>query len=264
MIGTVVGVATSGESGGEHGLPSLSVVLPAWNEAAGIEDTLHAVLRCGDHLVESEELEWFELVVVDDASSDGTGALIATLAADDDRIRLLRHDVNTGLGGALISGFGAAKGSLVLYTDSDLPFDLSEVATALRVMREQRAHVVAAYRNSRRGEGPRRWCYSAIYNLLVRWALGLRVRDVNFAGKLLHRDVLDRVQLESTGSFIDAELLAKVDRSGFTIAQFGVDYRPRSHGVSTLSSMRVISTILSEMWRIAPTIRRGRRPGSAR
>ena len=252
------------ERSGDQVLPSLSVVLPAWNEAAGIQRTVHAVLCCGDRLVESEELEWFEVIVVDDASSDRTAALVADLAADDDRIRLLRHDANSGLGGALISGFGAAKGNLVLYTDSDLPFDLSEVATALRVMHEQRAHVVAAYRNSRRGEGPRRWCYSAAYNLLVRWTLGLRVKDVNFAGKLVQRDVLDRVHLESAGSFIDAELLAKVDRAGFRIAQFGVDYHPRSYGVSTLSSMRVISTILSEMWRIAPTIRRARTAGSAR
>jgi hypothetical protein len=97
--------------------------------------------------------------------------------------------------------------------------------------------------------------YSYAYNSLIHTALGLRVRDVNFAGKLIRREVLDAVTLHSEGSFIDVELLAKAQRRGFRIIQFGVDYFPRSRGVSTLSSAPVILKMLREMAAIVPEIR---------
>src|SRR5690606_3564180 len=81
----------------------------------------------------------------------------------------------------------------------------------------------------------------------VRFGFGVRIRDVNFAFKLCRRRVLDAVELRSEGSFIDAELIIRAHRRGFKIVQFGVDYFPRTRGVSTLSSPAVIATILREM-----------------
>jgi hypothetical protein len=135
----------------------------------------------------------------------------------------------------------------VLYTDADLPFDLAELDKAVRVSRLYDADVVSLYRLDRTGEGPRRFVYSYIYNHLVRLLFGLRVRDVNFAGKLVSRRVLDAIDLRSEGSFIDVELLVQAQRRGFNIMQFGVDYFPRTRGVSTLSSWPVIFGIGREL-----------------
>jgi len=82
----------------------------------------------------------------------------------------------------------------------------------------------------------------------VKAVFGVRLRDINFACKLVRRRVLDAVDLRSEGSFIDAELMIRAKRSGFEIVQMGVDYFPRTRGISTLSSPGVIFTILSEMW----------------
>ena len=90
----------------------------------------------------------------------------------------------------------------------------------------------------------------------MRLVFGLRVRDVNFAFKLFRRRIFEHVRLESEGSFIDAEILARASRLGFRIIQFGVDYFPRSRGISTLSSFSVIRRMLAEMARQAPGIRR--------
>ncbi len=201
------------------------------------------------------EIGGYEVLIVDDASTDATGELADKLAADDPRIRIVHHPVNRKLGGTIKTGFAESRGQLVLYTDADLPFDLADLAKAVRLLRVYDADIVSAYRFDRTGEGWRRALYSFVYNALVRSLLSLPVRDVNFAFKLVRRDVLDHVQLRSEGSFIDVELLARAQRLGFGIIQFGVDFFPRTKGVSTLSSAPVILRILREMAMIVPAIR---------
>jgi glycosyltransferase involved in cell wall biosynthesis len=196
-----------------------------------------------------------EVIVVDDGSTDATASIVSAIAAEDDRIRLVQLGSNRGLGAALRAGLAASTGDIVLYTDADLPFDLSEIGKALRLMRIYEADIVAAYRHDRTGEGFRRALYSHAYSVFVKVVLGLHVRDVNFAAKWCRRKVIESIELHSEGSFIDAELLAKAERSGFRVVQFGIDYFPRSRGISTLSSFRVIRTILAEMRSITPEIR---------
>ncbi len=203
----------------------------------------------------TDEVDDWEIVIVDDASTDGTGRLADELSAGEPRIRVEHHAVNRKLGGSIRTGVDAARHELVLYSDADLPFDMGEAAKACRLLRMYRADIVSAYRHDRTGEGAVRALYSYGYNLLVRLFFRLRIRDVNFAFKLCRRRVFEHMALESEGSFIDAEILARASRLGFRIIQFGVDYFPRSRGLSTLSSFAVIRTMLREMVSQAPGIR---------
>ncbi|MFN0028024.1 MAG: glycosyltransferase family 2 protein [Acidimicrobiales bacterium] len=237
-----------------------SFVFPMWNEEEIIERTVVAAHEAGQRLILENEIADYEIVVVNDASTDATGSIADRLAAEDRRVRVLHHQTNRKLGGSIKSGFVEARGDFVLYTDADLPFDLLDTIKAMRLLRIYEADLVCAYRLDRTGEGPRRAVYSYAYNSLVRMALGLHVRDVNFAFKLLRRSVLDKVTLTSEGSFIDAELLCRSQAAGFRTIQFGVDYFPRYRGVSTLSSPRVILTILAEMRRLVPELRALRAP----
>lgn len=227
--------------------PSLTIIFPAWNEEAGLARTVAAAVEAGERLESDGAIGSLEVVIVDDASTDATGAIADGLAAADGRITVVHHPSNRGLGGAIRSGLAASTGDLVLYTDADLPFDLVELDKAVRVARVYDADVVSLYRLDRTGEGPRRFVYSYLYNHLIRLLFGLRVRDVNFAGKLIRRRVLDAVELRSEGSFIDVELLVSAQRRGFNVVQFGVDYFPRTRGVSTLSSWSTIFGILREL-----------------
>ena len=226
---------------------SLTIFYPMWNEEATIERAVAAAFEAGDQLVARGEVGRYDVLIVDDASTDDTGAIADSMAAADPRVSVVHHTTNRKLGGSLKTGFASATGEIVLYTDADLPFDMAEAAKAVRLMRIYEADIVSAYRFDRTGEGARRLVYSYVYNHLVQAMFGLRLRDMNFAFKLVRRAVFDQVELRSEGSFIDVELLARAQRLGFRIVQFGVDYFPRTRGISTLSSNAVIAKIVREM-----------------
>jgi glycosyltransferase involved in cell wall biosynthesis len=230
----------------EH-FAKLSIFFPMWNEEDYIHRAVGAASEVCEELVASGEIGDYEIIVVDDASTDATPQLADELAAADAHVKVVHHDVNRKLGGSIKTGYAAATGDLVLYTDADLPFEMRELARAIRVMRYYEADMVCAYRLDRTGEGPRRAVYSWGYNWLIQLAFNSRLRDINFAFKLCRRRVLDHIELVSEGSFIDAELTIRAQRLGFHIVQIGVDYFPRTRGVSTLSSPAVIGTMLKEM-----------------
>ena len=226
-----------------------------YNEEACLKRAVESAKEVGDLMSAEGEISDYEILLVDDASTDSTGKLADELAAKDRRVRVVHHPTNCGLGGSMKSGFTNAKMDVILYSDADLPFDMMELRKAYRLMRYYEADIVSAFRFDRTGEGLRRLIYSNIYNTLIKTAFQLRVKDVNFSFKLVRRSVFKEVTLKSEGSFIDAELMVKANRYGFKIIQFGTDYFPRSRGVSRLSSWGVILKILKEMFRLRREIK---------
>jgi len=225
--------------------PSISVVFPMWNEEAYV----HRAVAAAREALAEVTTDW-EIILVDDCSTDRTGELAEGLAREDARVRVLHNDTNRKLGGTLRRGYAAAGKDLVVYSDADLPFDFRELARAVRLLDYQQADVLAAYRHDRTAEGPLRTVYTLAYTSLIRLLFRLRVRDVNFSFKLFRRSLLDRIELKSEGSFIDAEFLVRAKKAGAAVIQIGVDYFPRSRGVSTLASPTVILRIFLEMARL--------------
>ena len=240
----------------------LTLFFPMWNEEEMIERTVGAAREIGAELILAQRIGAYEILLVDDASTDATGEIADRLAKEIDELRVVHHSENQKLGGSIRTGLREATGDLVLYTDADMPFDLAQLHKALRLAAIYDADIVSAYRHDRTGEGAKRAVYSYVYNTLVKSLLRLRMRDVNFAFKLIRRRVLDHLELKSDGSFIDVELLAKSQRMGFHIIQFGVDYFPRARGTSTLSSPKVILDIVREFRALYGEVRQTQRiPG---
>ncbi|MGD9211890.1 MAG: glycosyltransferase family 2 protein [Desulfobacteraceae bacterium] len=226
----------------------ITIFYPAFNEEAYLQKAIEAAKEVGEQMIADGDISQYDILIVDDASKDNTGSLADEMATADQKIHCIHHEINRGLGGSVKSGLTHAKGDVILYSDIDLPFDMMDLKKAYRLMRYYNADIVSAFRFDRTSEGLRRLIYSWFYNCLIKIMFDLRVKDVNFSCKLIRKKVIDAVALKSEGSFIDAELLAKANRNGFRIIQFGTDYFHRSCGVSTLSSWRVILKILKELF----------------
>src|SRR5216117_1109865 len=222
--------------------PGISVVYPMFNEEENIERAVHFA-----EAVLTDMTSDYEILIVNDASTDRSAEIAEALARSNPCVKVFHHERNLKLGGALRTGFSKAAKDLVFYCDSDLPVDLTELNRAVHIMEFTRSDIVSAFRFDRTAEGPLRTVYSAGYNLLIRFLFPLRVKDINFSFKLFKREILNKVALESEGSFIDAELLIKGKLHGFKIVQFGVNYFPRNRGTSTLASPDVIFKMVREL-----------------
>jgi glycosyltransferase involved in cell wall biosynthesis len=238
--------------------PTVSLVIPMYNEELNIGHAIDVAVEALEKYASD-----YEIVIVDDASTDSSPDLVAQAAHANPRIRMIRHQRNRKLGGSLKTGFTAARMELVLYMDADLPFDPDAINRAMRAMHITGADVIAGYRLDRTIEGLRRAILSYCYNALIGVLFGWPHRDINFSFKLLRREVLQAIELKSEGSLIDAELIVKAKNRGFTIQQIGLDYFPRVRGTSSLSSASVIFKIFRELIALYPEMRQVERKASS-
>lgn len=228
-----------------HGV---SVVLPAYNEEQAIIGTLTAVV--------GTLTEWgadFEVLVVNDGSADRTAELVVAYAARTPRLRLLNHSTNQGYGAALATGFAAATRDLTFFMDADGQFTICDLANLLIHIDEVDA--VLGYR-IRRQDPWLRLLNARGWGLLTRLTLGLRVRDLDCAFKLLRTDFLRRYPPTTRSALVNAELVYALDRSGARYRQVGVRHLPRQGGRPTGASPGVI---VRALWALATNARRWRR-----
>jgi len=221
-------------------VPSISVVLPAYNEEANLPRIIPAVSEVAARLAGGD----YEVIVVDDGSRDRTAEVTEKLARTNPAIKLVRHEVNRGYGGALWTGFTTACKDLVFFTDSDNQFDVTEMEKLMALI--DQADMVIGYRAPRRDPAMRRlnaWGWNQLVNLLF----GYAARDIDCAFKLFWRRVLDTVQVESRGATFSAELLVRARRAGFTIKEVPVKHRPRTAGHQTGARLSVILRAFREL-----------------
>ena len=238
----------SGESQALHALyerpsttsHSLSVILPAYNEAQVIASSVTTVRK-----VLSAWAIDYEIIVVNDGSTDQTAAIIAALATRDASIRLVSHAVNQGYGAALVSGFAAATKELTFFMDADGQFDIHDLRTFLLFI--DRYDAVIGYRIDRQDSSMRKlnaWGW----HLLIGWMLSVHVRDVDCAFKLLRTDFLRQHPLQTRGAMINAELLYILTRAGGTYKELGVHHLPRQAGRATGAKLTVILRAFHELF----------------
>ncbi len=227
----------------------ISVFFPCHNEC----DNIRPLLDSATDVLKGIGLD-YELIIVDDGSTDGTGAIADELADKSDRVSVVHHPVNRGYGGALQSGFKAATRELVFYTDGDGQFDISELSGLLPLIDDY--DIVTCYRLFRSDKLIRKlnaWAWGK----LVCFVFNLKLRDIDCAFKLYKREIFDNIRLSSEGALIDAEILARAKRAGYSMVQKGVKHLPRIAGQSSGGNIKVILRAFVELFKLRQKILSG-------
>lgn len=228
-------------------LNSISIILPAHNEALNIRDT---ILRCVNAF--ERFFADFEVIVVDDGSSDGTSDTVKKMFEDDMRIRIVRHEVNKGYGAALRTGFANATKDWLFFMDADGQFDPAEIELLLPFMGNN--VIVAGYR-IKRSDNLYRRIMGYIYTEMINIFLGLKVKDLNCAFKLMPTNFVKCLPLNSSGALINAEILAHAAKKNMSIKEVGVHHYPRRAGEQSGGSLRVISKAIKEFFSVYRTLK---------
>jgi len=226
---------------------SISIFFPCYNE----QDNITLVVEQALTVLEKLNAD-FEVIIVNDGSSDSTGQVAEEIAGRKDRVKVVHHRTNLGYGAALQSGFKAATKELVFYTDGDGQFDINEMPPLLGLMKQY--DIVSCYRLNRQDNLIRKingWCWTKLVCLLF----GMKIRDIDCAFKLYKREIFDNIKLVSTGALIDAEILARAVRKGYRVTQQGIRHYPRTAGAQTGANLRVILRAFKELLKLRSQIR---------
>lgn len=227
---------------------ALSYFFPAHNEAENIEALVKEALADLQPIAER-----FEIIAVDDGSTDGTAEIADRLAAEHPGVvRAVHHPRNRGYGAAVRSGLAAARYPLICFTDGDRQFRVADLARLTARLDEDAGDgrgpdVVAGYRIER-ADPAIRLAYARAYRAALRLFFGLGVRDPDCACKLFRRETLEGVAVESGGAFLSAELLIKIGQRGGTIVEQGVPHYPRTAGRASGADPRVVFRAVRDFW----------------
>lgn len=211
---------------------SLSVVLPAHNEAKNLPYILQEALE----VLSTLGLD-YEIIVVNDGSGDDTQLVVEGFVKKNPQIKLINHPKNLGYGAALTTGFKNSTKELVFFMDADRQFSITDITKLLPFTGE--FDIVAGYRIIRHDP----WYRVMIgrgYNLLVVTLFGVKLKDIDCAFKIYHRDVLDKIHFETVGALVNTEIMLKAQLMGKRVKEIGVNHYPRVEGKQSGANLKVI------------------------
>lgn len=232
---------------------SVSIFYPCYNDWG----TMGSMVMLTMETAEKLGLD-YDVTLVDDGSGENTRDLLRVIEKRYPEVRVIRHEANRGYGGALRSGFAAATREWIFYTDGDAQYDVRELAVLMEHAHDD-VDVVQGYKIAR-GDPLHRKIIGRIYHYIVKVAFGLKLRDVDCDFRLMRRSVFDKVQLQSDSGVICAEMMTKISRAGFRIAEVPVHHYERQHGKSQFFNFpRIFRVVrqLSMLWFRLVVLRRG-------
>lgn len=213
----------------------LSVFLPSYNEEKNLP---YLIEECDKYL--SKNLDQYEIIVIDDGSTDNTAPVVSELSKEYKNLRLVKHEGNQGYGQAIRTGIKESKYPWTFFMDSDNQFKIEDLE---KFLNHDDYDLIIGYR-LKRNDPLKRLIASRIYGMFVKALFGLTVRDIDCAFKLMRRDAVANLGFVSNSFFASTELLVKAKKKGLKIKEIGVRHYPRKEGVSTVTIARVKNSLI--------------------
>jgi glycosyltransferase involved in cell wall biosynthesis len=215
-------------------MPSVSTFFPAFNDEGTIGSLVMDALALLPTLTND-----YEVIVVNDGSTDGTRAVLEGLACKRPQLTVIHHDGNQGYGAALRTGFSHARKDLVFYTDGDGQYDVWELAALYPLMTDG-VDVVNGYK-IKRADKQHRIIVGAIYNRLAHTLFQLPIRDVDCDFRLMRRHAIQQIELASSSGAICVEMVSKLHAAGYVFTEAPVHHYPRVYGRSRFFTPRRVA-----------------------
>jgi len=223
----------------EHIFGSLSIAAPAYNEGAGIEKVLSEWAR---YLAERCAPADFEIVICNDGSKDGTGAILENLARTIPQLRPVHHDRNQGAAAALATAIAHTTKTWVLLIDSDGQFPIDNLERLAAKAAGGETAVIGV--RTRKQDGAIVRLGSAMSGAACNWFCRTRYRDFNCALKLVRGPLLRSLNIEAKGLNYSGEITAKLIERGVRLAEVEVAHRARETGKSSATARAVVHRLL--------------------
>lgn len=223
---------------------SITAFFPAYNDAGTIGSLVITALQTLPRVTND-----YEVLVVNDGSTDHTADVLDELARQYPQVRVIHHDQNRGYGGALRSGFAHARGQWLFYTDGDAQYDPRELLHLVATLRSD-VDIVNGYKISR-SDPLHRVIIGRLYHHFTRFAFGIRLRDVDCDFRLIRRRVLETVPLESNTGTICVEMVRKFQDAGCRFVEVPVHHYHRTYGKSQFFQFRRLCRValhLARLW----------------
>ena len=221
----------------------LTVFFPAYNDSGTIASLVIAAVQTASRLTPD-----FEVLVINDGSTDATAEIIDELSRIYPQVRAIHHEKNRGYGGALRTGFASATKDWIFYTDGDAQYDPREMTRLWETMSES-VDLVNGYKISR-SDPLHRIIIGRLYHHTVKLLFGLTVRDVDCDFRLMRRSIFDRVPLEKTSGVICLEMMKKITDAGFRIVEVPVHHYHRAYGKSQFFNFRRLVRTAADVFKL--------------
>jgi len=227
-------------------IESLSIVFPVYKDNKTIETLIKkSILLCESLLID------YEIIIVNDCCPDGSGKIAEQYAKTNSRIKLITHETNLGYGEAIKSGLKLCSKDWILQTDGDNQYDINDFKEMLKIIHNYDCIITFRYKKI---YSSLRILISWVYNKFIQILFNSKFRDISTGLRLIKREAIQNIRLESSNAFVGAEIAIKLMLKGYQVGEMGISTYPREFGVSTIITFKNILNTIKDIIKIRKKI----------